>query len=144
MKKVTVRRNDGSVIVTAVMENPDAWIKENVSLSSWGHPERWVSEYEYKKSRDYLKENIIAEEDRPAFSDDGQYFLKHFVKVKSDYSIEVVDCDYQVKLEECINNRMKEYPTPEEFMNAFFDGNLDEIRMRRLRIKLKYPKPNAN
>lgn len=47
-------------------------------------------------------------------------------------------------LELAIINRRREYPTPEEFMNAFFDGGqtaLDALQAKRLEVKQKYPKP---
>ena len=63
-----------------------------------------------------------------------------------EYSIEVIDLsqDYDFLLAECIKNRMSEYPSPEDFMNAFFDGGdlaVQELQSKRLLIKSKYPKP---
>jgi len=49
-----------------------------------------------------------------------------------------------VELENCINNRKAEYPTIEDFLNAYFDGGevaVQELQTRRLAVKSKYPKP---
>jgi hypothetical protein len=60
------------------------------------------------------------------------------------YSVEVVDISHEHALEECIAARKAAYPTPEEFMNAFFDGGeqaIEIMRQVRLTIKAAHPKP---
>jgi hypothetical protein len=51
---------------------------------------------------------------------------------------------YEDELQECFTKRKAEYPSPEEFMNAWFDGKieaLNDMELKRLAIKAKYPKP---
>ena len=72
--------------------------------------------------------------------------LQKKVKLKAQYSIEIVDLDQdpQYQLEQAIAKRKAEYPSAEEFMNAFFDGGDEAIaalQAKRLEIKAKYPKP---
>jgi hypothetical protein len=61
-----------------------------------------------------------------------------------EYSIEIIDTSYDFELQDCIKNRKSEYPTMEEFMNAYFDGGemaVHDLQQKRLAIKAKYPKP---
>jgi hypothetical protein len=61
-----------------------------------------------------------------------------------EHTVEIIDITLEHELAECINKRVSEYPTPADFMNAFFDGgqvDLAELQARRLAIKAKYPKP---
>lgn len=51
---------------------------------------------------------------------------------------------YEDELKECFDKRKSEYPSPEEFMNAWFDGGaevLNNLELKRLAVKAKYPKP---
>lgn len=44
----------------------------------------------------------------------------------------------------CLWQRQQEYPTPQEFMDAYFDGGqgaLDALAAKRQAVKAKYPKP---
>lgn len=66
--------------------------------------------------------------------------------VGEGYTIDVIDlnADIEYQLKVCIANRMAEYPTPTDFMNAFFDGGesaIEALQAKRLEIKAKYPKP---
>ena len=63
-----------------------------------------------------------------------------------EYTVEIVDITAEHALAECIESRKSEYPTPEEFMNAYFDGGpsaLGVLMGKRLEIKAKYPKPGV-
>jgi hypothetical protein len=51
---------------------------------------------------------------------------------------------YEDELKECFGKRKTEYPSPEEFMNAWFDGGaeaLNNLELKRLAVKAQYPKP---
>ena len=51
---------------------------------------------------------------------------------------------YEDELKECFDKRKSEYPSPEEFMNAWFDGgtqSIHDLELKRLSVKAKYPKP---
>jgi hypothetical protein len=124
--------------------------EQMLDLSKFGHgrPERWQKEYrEFDLApgvEPYDRADVIAEEDRPSPVDPET--LEHWVKLKADYSVEVEDVTYAHELAQCIANRKAEYPTPEQFLNAFFDGGqseLDALHAQRLEIKAKHPKPQA-
>lgn len=64
--------------------------------------------------------------------------------IPAEYTVEIEDISAQVALENCMAARKAEYPTPEEFLNAFFDGGDEAVaalQAKRLAIKQKYPKP---
>lgn len=66
------------------------------------------------------------------------------VMLPAEYTVEITDITAEHDLKECLKNRKAEYPTPEEFMNAFFDGGdqaVAELQVKRLAVKAKYPKP---
>jgi hypothetical protein len=63
---------------------------------------------------------------------------------EGSYTVEVTDISAEVALADCIASRKTEYPSAEEFLNAFFDGGdaaLEALKAQRLAIKAKYPKP---
>jgi hypothetical protein len=60
------------------------------------------------------------------------------------YTVEVLDISYEHDLAQCLAARKAAYPSPEEFLNAFFDGGQDAInalQQIRLAIKAAHPKP---
>ena len=68
------------------------------------------------------------------------------VRLKSQYSVLIEDITAEFQAQQAIANRLKEYPSAEDFLNAFFDGGqpaLDALQAKRLAIKAKYPKSGA-
>lgn len=66
------------------------------------------------------------------------------VILPAEYTVEITDITTEHELKECIQKRKAEYPSPEEFMNAYFDGGeaaLQALNAARLAVKQKYPKP---
>jgi hypothetical protein len=66
------------------------------------------------------------------------------VKLRAEYTVEIIDISAETALAECLAKRKAEYPTAEEFLNVFFDGGeagLASLHAKRLEIKAKYPKP---
>lgn len=64
--------------------------------------------------------------------------------IPADYTVEITDITYEYQLQECIANRKAEYPTMEQFLNAYFDGGesaVQALQAQRLAVKQKYPKP---
>lgn len=143
MKKIIIKNRAGIQTHGAEMEDPSVWIADCIAMNVWGRPERWQPEKNGDSAPgipDYDLADVIDSEDRP----DADGSLIHWVKLKADYEIEIIDITYEHDLDECIKNRIAEYPRPEDFMNAFFDGGqeaLDELHALRLTIKAKYPKP---
>lgn len=66
------------------------------------------------------------------------------VILAAEYTVEIEDITAEHALKQAIANRRKEYPSAEDFLNAYFDGGqaaLDALQVQRLAIKAKYPKP---
>lgn len=66
------------------------------------------------------------------------------VMLPAEYTVEITDITAEHELKECIKKRKAEYPSPEDFMNAYFDGGeaaLQALNAARLAVKQKYPKP---
>ena len=64
----------------------------------------------------------------------------------AEYEIVIEDLNQNPEylLQQCIQKRRSEYPSAEEFLNAFFDGGdeaLEALKSKRLEVKAKYPKP---
>ena len=156
MKKVVIKNLAGQQTHGAEMLDPTAWIAEGVANNWWGKPERWVPHKdeggEYDEA-DVLDERIV--EVSPAIDavvNDANEIVQEAipaktrkeVKLRAEYTVEIIDISAQVALENCMAARKAEYPTPEEFMNAFFDGGesaVAALQAKRLAIKQKYPKP---
>jgi len=63
---------------------------------------------------------------------------------ESEYTIEIKDISHDHAMAECLAARKAAYPSPEEFLNAFFDGGqdaLNALQLKRLEIKAAHPKP---
>lgn len=122
----------------------------------FGLPERWVPHKDEGGSydeADVLDERMV--EVSPAVAEvvnDANEVvqeaipavMKKEVKLKAEYSVEIVDISAQVALENCMAARKAEYPTAEEFLNAFFDGGeaaLTALQAKRLLVKQRHPKP---
>jgi hypothetical protein len=117
MKKITILYKDKKA--TAQMEDPSEWIAVAIAKNRWGLPER------------------------PELDADGN---PTGVILPAEYTIEIEDITAQHELEQVMASRKAEYPSPEEFMNAYFDGGqaaLDELQAQRLAVKSKYPKPQV-
>jgi hypothetical protein len=115
MKKVIVKNLQGIETFSALMEEPTQWIADCVASKVFGEPEK------------------IEIDDQG-----GE------VVIPSNYTIEIVDITAEFELQKCIQNRKSEYPTMEEFMNAYFDGGeiaVQALQNKRLQVKAKYPKP---
>lgn len=140
------------------MESPCVNAEQGIALilsdGSWGQSERWVKDVEGSYDpADVIDTRTV--EISPAIdavmNDAGEIVqeaipavLQNEVKLKAEYTVEITDITAEHALQECIKNRKLEYPTPEEFMNAFFDGGeqaLQALQTMRLAIKQKYPKP---
>jgi len=140
MKKVIVKNLLGIQTHGAEMVDPEAWIAECVASNVWGLPERWVPAQEGIDPADILESEMRevqpAEGEQPAVMQD-------WVKLRAEYTVEIVDITAEHALQQALAARKSEYPSAEEFLNAFFDGGdeaLEELRQRRLVIKAKYPK----
>jgi hypothetical protein len=69
--------------------------------------------------------------------------LENGVNLPADYTISIEDIDESEINKDWLKNRLEEYPTMNDFLNAFFDGGesaLEELQQKRLLVKEKYPK----
>jgi hypothetical protein len=136
----------------SMMEQIVKWLEPQF----FGFPERWVphkDEGGVYDDADVLDERMV--EVSPAVAEvvnDANEVvqeaipavMKKEVKLKAEYSVEIVDISAQVALENCMAARKAEYPTAEEFLNAFFDGGeaaLTALQAKRLLVKQRHPKP---
>jgi hypothetical protein len=160
MKKVIIKNKKGLQTHGSEMADPTEWIASCVAGNVWGKHERIVDDIQgsydpadvIEKFTVTIKEPVIAYEIKPDESgnmveapfemEPGIY--EHKVKLKAEYTIEIEDITYEYELNEVISKRKSEYPTMEEFMNAYFDGGevaVQDLQNKRLGIKAKYPKP---
>jgi hypothetical protein len=136
MKKVIIKNKAGMISWGAEMQDPTEWIAQCVAANAWGLPERWVIASEC--SEDDIKEALDVKEEESLEGPVTSY------KLPAEYSIEIIDITAEHALAQCLSKRRAEYPTAEQFLNAFFDGGeeaLEELKALRLAIKAKYPKP---
>lgn len=117
MKRIGIKNKEGVETHWIEVEDAESLMQSWVDANVWGLPERPELDVDGNPT-----ENIIP----------------------ADYSFEVTDISQEYALRECIKNRKAEYPSPEEFMNAYFDGGeaaLQALGVARLAVKQKYPKP---
>jgi hypothetical protein len=135
MKKVSIIKKNGSS-AGAEMLDPSQWLADGIAKNLWGKPERWMLHKDESMSEAYDEEDVLEEkiEEHDARS-------VKMVKLKAEYTIEIQDISQEHELREVISKRIAEYPSAADFLNAFFDGGLEELREKRLAVKAKYPKP---
>jgi hypothetical protein len=116
MKKIIIKNLDGVQTHGAEMEDPTQWIADCVAANVWGLPER------------------------PELDEMGNPTGN---TLPAEYTVETVDVTAEYALKDIIAKRIAEYPSPEDYLNALFDGSpsIDDLKAKRLAIKAKYPKP---
>lgn len=151
MKLIKVIKNSAE-ISRAQMDDPSEWISQCSGLGVWGLPERWVPAQEGIDPADILESEM--REVKPAIpaqldeqgneiAPEAPAEMQEFVKLRAEYTVEIIDISTEHALQQALAARKAEYPSAEEFLNAFFDGGdeaLKALRQRRLAIKAKYPK----
>ena len=156
MKLFKVIEKDGSKI----QYQGELSLLEKLSEMGHGKPERWVLHKDEPMAEAYDDADVLEEEMREltptidaVLDEQGvevspaiPAVMQKRVKLKAEYSIEITDLEQDPAwlLEQCLTKRKAEYPSAEEFLNAFFDGGdeaIQELLAKRLEIKAKYPKP---
>jgi hypothetical protein len=153
MKQVNIKNKAGVITHSAMMEDPEKWIQEQVTTRTWGKPVRWVKEKISKAPNpgyDYPDE-VYAEEDVLERKSETPPFGKavRYVKLPATYTIEIVDLsnDPTFLLQQCHSKRRKEYPPLSEFADAFVklqSGNTEAMTAyveKCNAVKAKHPKP---
>lgn len=140
MKRIIIKNMSGIQTHGAEMLDPTEWIKQCESISAWGKPERWVLHKDESMAESYGEAYDEADVLEEKIEEHDARSVK-MVKLKAEYTIDIEDISQEHALREVIAKRVAEYPTPAEFLNAFFDGGLEALREKRLEIKAKYPKP---
>jgi hypothetical protein len=142
MKQIKIINHKTNRSYGATFNDPSDWIESCILKNSWGKPERWVLENsESYNESDVLEEELIINEDT------GD--TETMVLLKADYTIEIIDLekDYDYLLQQCYENRKKEYPIIEELANALFwkeqgdSSKYNEYIKKCEEVKMKYPKP---
>lgn len=138
--KVTFKNAPG---VESVYTSESSEFSEIVSVNSvsgkWGKSERFVLHKDEPMAEAYDDVDVLEEK----IEQDSLGVERKYVKLKAEYTIEIEDITEQHNLQQVIAKRKAEYPSAEEFMNAFFDGGDEAIaalQAKRLEIKAKYPK----
>ena len=88
-----------------------------------------------------VAQNVWGLSERPELDGEGNPTGN---MIPADYTIEIVDISAEAALQNCLASRKAEYPSAEQFLNAYFDGGeqaLAELQAKRLAVKAKYPKP---
>lgn len=140
MKRIQISNKYGQQFGAAI-EDPSEWIAQGIAENWWGKPERIVPHKDELGAEVYDDADVLEE-----IIEQTEFGERKMVKLKAEYTIEVEDISAQYALEQVIIKRKSEYPSPEEFMNAYFDGGpeaLGVLHMKRLEIKTKYPKPGV-
>lgn len=126
-------------------------------LSAMGHgqPERWIPASEPHDPADVIESEAreiapamaaVIDENGNEVSPAVGALMEQWVKLKAEYTVEIVDVSAEYALAEVIAKRKAEYPSPEEFLNAYFDGGDAAVQLlnaKRQAVKAKYPKPGA-
>ena len=154
MKRITVKNKNNVVTHSIELENHIDWVTEAESKKHFGIPERIVDDIDGTYDPDDVIENIdelvspaveeVVDENGVVTIPASPAVFKKMVKLKAEYTIEIIDITAEHDLQECIKNRKSEYPTMEEFLNAYFDGGevaVQALQQKRLLIKQKYKKP---
>ena len=96
----------------------------------------------------HIQQNTFGLPERPEFALNEQTGemepTGNILPAEYEIVIENLEENPQWLLEQAIQKRRLEYPSAEEFLNAFFDGGdeaLEALKNKRLQIKSKYPKP---
>lgn len=150
MKKIKVTEKSGASIEYI----NDGEVLNRLHLMGHGLPKRIVDDVEGSYNPADVLENIeivvaeavpaVLDEQGNVVTEEVPAVIKKQVKLKPEYTIEIVDISQEHALKECIANRKAEYPTMEEFLNAYFDGGevaVQELQAKRIAVKAKYPKP---
>lgn len=136
MKRITIKNLDGIQIAGAEMLDPSQWLADGIAGNWWGKPERRVLHKDEPMSEAYDEADVLEEK-----TEEHEMRSVRMVKLKAEYTIEIEDISKEHELREVIAKRIAEYPSAADFLNAFFDGGLEELREKRLAVKAKYPKP---
>jgi hypothetical protein len=106
-----------------------------------------IEPVEGKPEQPEIKEWIVIAQTQGSDEDLAIWLEGDKFKYPQDAIAEYHELSYEDKLQECFHKRKSEYPSPEDFMNAWFDGGaevLNNLELKRLAVKAKYPKPTFN
>jgi hypothetical protein len=150
MKKIKITEKSGASIEYI----NDGEVINRLHLMGHGLPERIVADVEGSYDPADVIEHIdlvvaeavpaVLDEQGSVVTEEVPAVIKKQVKLKPEYTIEIIDMTQEYALEQCIANRKAEYPTMEDFLNAYFDGGevaVQILQAQRLAVKAKFPKP---
>ncbi len=139
MKRITIKNLAGEMTHAALMEDPSDWVDHCVQTDAWGKRSRWVLHRDEVGALPYDEADVLETENRFSEGNPPQVW----VKLRATYTVEIEDVTQEVANQQVVQKRMAEYPTPEDFLDAYFDGGeaaLAALQAQRLAVKAKYPK----
>lgn len=160
MKIIKVYNKNNELISDGnTYEDPTDFLEYNKSYNVWGLPERWVHAKELMENGDpnepehwmwhseHYVEGDVLETELVIDEDTGD--TQTMVLLKADYIIEIIDLetDYDYLLQQCIENRKREYPPITELADALIkkelgdDSKYIEYIGKCEAVKAKYAKP---
>lgn len=93
-------------------ENESDFINHIVSTNYFGKPERWTLKKELQEDGSYLfpgevyeEEDVLEEADIPSFP--GSSDVKHWVKLRAEYTIEITDVTEELGKKNCKDTAKK-------------------------------------
>lgn len=129
-------------IIGEAKGKPERWVraKELMQNGDPNEPEHWMWHSEYYEDSD-------IKEFQTRSTDSGE--IETWVLLKADYLIEIIDLDkdYDYLLQQCYENRKREYPPITDLADALLkkelgdDSKYIEYINRCEAVKTKYPKP---
>jgi len=160
MKLVRIKNKQGVVISdNNTPTDLDYFLNENISLNSWGKPERWV----LQDSESYELSDVLKTEERiEKYIDTELNELGHTIEVEkevkqtwvllaADYTIEVIDLESDPAwlLEQCHKNRREAYLPISDFVDAMYwkekgdDSKFLAYIKKCEEVKAQYPLPKV-
>ena len=141
MKRVKIIQKNGQPTFSE-KEDPTQWIADCVASNAWGLPDRWLSDSPMSPLSN--EEKAKATDTRVVDNGLGEEVTEYFFP--AEYTIEIEDLNEnpQYLLEKCYENRRKEYPPIEDYLDAVVkndEAQKMEYINKCLAVKAKYPKP---
>lgn len=120
MIKLTIKKNL-TVLSSATFEDQtkaDAWLEHQISLQTWGKPERWVEEFQISSSGEDISKAIAVENIGGPDSELKKY------KFAADYMIETEDVTAKVAQEKTNFDSLKYLSDTDWYIIRFLESGV--------------------
>jgi len=133
MKKVSIKKQ-GIETHGAQMEDPTAWIAQEVANNSWGLPDRWLPDSPLNPLSD--EEKAKATETRVIQNDLGEDVTEYFFP--AEYTIEIEDITAQVETEKAQIEAIKNAQVQAGLRLQAFPAQIDSCQdLSELKLAIK-------